>query len=142
MNHHVEKILKFEAFVNNVLKADLAKLEEKLNDKTTDIAEFLQLKSVIKTLKDTSADKNGFKTKVDMGNNFYVQACVEDASKIMLDVGLGYFVEFNLDEALVVIDVRVKLLERQIANLRKEIARTNAKIKFILIGIRDLQEMK
>lgn len=134
-----KKVLQFESFVNDVLKADLAVLSSKLNDKNLDIAEFMQLKSVITTLKNTDASKSGFKTKVDLGNNFFMQAHVEDASKILLDVGLGYFVEFTLDEALVVINVRVKLLERQIENFRKEIAKTNAHIKLILIGIGDLQ---
>ncbi|XP_033228135.1 protein UXT homolog [Belonocnema kinseyi] len=136
-----EKIGQFEAFINNVLRADLGKLEEKLNTKNTDLAEFIQLKGVIKTLKDTKADKSGFKTKVDIGCSFFVQAEVEDASKILLHVGLNHYVQFTLDEALVVIDVRIKLLERQIENLRKQVSMTNAHIKLILLGIGELQEI-
>ena len=142
MEPNVEKkVLQFESFINDVLKQDLAALEKKLDEKNTDIAEFLQLKSVITTLKNIGADKDGFKTQVDVGNNFFMQANVEDASHILLDVGLGHYVEFTLDEAVTVINVRVKLLEKQVTNLRKEIAKTNAKIKFLLIGMRDLQGM-
>lgn len=137
-----QKILQFETFVNDVLKADLAKLAEKLDAKNTDVTEFLQLKSVITTFQNTNVEKTGFKTKVDIGNNFYIQAHIPDASKILLDVGLGHYVEFDLDEALIVINVRIKLLEKQIAHLRKVIARTNAHIKLILIAIRDLQGIK
>lgn len=136
-----QKIEQFEVFINEVLRQDLVQLEKKLDEKNSEIAEFLQLKSVINTFKNTGADKNGYKTKVDMGNNFFVQATVDDASHILLDIGLGHFVEFTLDEALKVIDVRIKLFERQVDNLRKEIARTNAHIKLILIGIRDLHGM-
>ncbi|XP_058791642.1 protein UXT homolog [Phymastichus coffea] len=136
-----EKIGQFEIFINDVLKEDLAQLEKKLDEKNSEIAEFLQLKSVITTFKNIGADKDGYKTKVDMGNNIFVQAHVEDASHILLDVGLGHFVEFTLDEALSVIDVRIKLFEKQVENLRKEIAKTNAHIKLLLIGIRDLQGM-
>ncbi|XP_011496738.1 PREDICTED: protein UXT homolog [Ceratosolen solmsi marchali] len=134
-----KKVLQFESFINDVLKQDLAVLEKKLDEINSEIAEFLQLKSVINTIKNIGNKANGFKTKVDMGNNFFIQAEVENASHILLDIGLGYFVEFTLDEALVVIDIRIKLFERQVINLRKEIARTNAHIKVILIGIRDLQ---
>lgn len=134
-----KKILQFESFINDVLRQDLAALEKKLDEKTSEIAEFLQLKSVINTFKNVGAAEDGFKTKVDMGNNFFVQAKVEDASHILLDVGLGHFVEFTLDEALVVIDVRIKLFERQVENLRKEVARTNAHIKLVLLGIREIQ---
>lgn len=136
-----KKILQFESFVNDVLRADLGKLSDKLDAKNEELSEFLQLKSVIRTLKRTSSPDTGFKTKVDVGNNFFVQAHVEDPSQILLDVGLGYYVEFTLDDALVLIDVRVKLLESAIKNLRTEIAKTNAHIKVILIGISDLQGM-
>lgn len=137
-----QKILQFETFVNDVLKADLVKLAEKLDTKNTDLAEFLQLKSVITTFQNTNVEKTGFKTKVDIGNNFFIQAHVQDASTILLDVGLGHYIEFTLDEALVVINVRIKLLEQQIMNLRRAIARTNAHIKLILITIRDLQGLR
>lgn len=137
-----QKILQFETFVNDVLKADLAKLAEKLDAKNADVAEFLQLKSVITTFQNTNVEKTGFKTKVDIGNNFFIQAHVPDASKILLDIGLGHYIEFNLDEALIVINIRIKLLEEQIVHLRKAIARTNAHIKLTLIVIRDLQGIK
>ncbi|XP_066588697.1 protein UXT isoform X2 [Prorops nasuta] len=111
-----QKVLQFESFINDVLKADLTKLEEKLNQKSEDLETFVSLKNVISVFKDTN--------------------------KIYLDVGLSHFVEFSLDEALIVINVRTKLLERQITNLRKEVGKTNAHIKLILICIRDLQGIK
>lgn len=137
-----KKILEFESFVDNVLKADLAQLAAKLDSKNADVAEFLQLKSIITTFQNTEIEKTGFKTQVDIGNSFFMQAQVTDASKILLNVGLGHYVEFTLDEALVVINVRIKLLGGQIANLRRAIARTNAHIKLILLFIRDLEGIK
>ncbi|XP_034941136.1 protein UXT homolog [Chelonus insularis] len=137
-----KKITQFERFINDVLKADLAKLAQKLDEKNSEVAEFIQLKSFITTLKTTGTSESGFKTKVDLGNNFFIQAHVEDATHILLDVGLGYFVEFSLDEATALIDVRIKLFESQIANLRKEIAKTNAHIKVLIIGINDLRNAK
>ncbi|KAF7991942.1 hypothetical protein HCN44_010743 [Aphidius gifuensis] len=137
-----KKVLQFETFINDRLKSDLAELEKKLNEKNSEIAEFLQLKSVILTMKNNETIENGFKTKIDIGNNFFVQANVENSSTILIDIGLGYFVELNFDEALSLINVRVKLLELQIKNLRYEIATTNAHIKVLIIGISDLQGLK
>lgn len=134
-----KKIFEFEIFVNDVLKADLAQLAKKLDSKNADVAEFLQLKSIITTFQNTGVEKTGFKTQVDIGNSFFVEAQVTDATKILLNVGLGHYVELTLDEALVVINVRIKLLERQIVNLRRSIARTNAHIKLILLCIRDIE---
>lgn len=137
-----QKIFQFETFVDEVLKADLASLAERLDAKNAAIAEFMQLKSVITTFQNTDIEKTGFKTKVDIGNNFFIQVHVPDASTILLDVGLGHYVEFTLEEALVVIDVRIKLLEKQIVNLRKAVAKTNAHIKLILLAIRDIKGIK
>ncbi|XP_076637578.1 uxt prefoldin-like subunit [Colletes latitarsis] len=134
-----QKISQFESFVNDVLKEDLAKLEKKLDDKNADVAEFLQLKSIITTLQSNNLDKNGFKTQVDIGQSFFIEAHVPDASTILLDVGLGHYVEFSLNDALTIINVRIKLLEQQIAHFRKEVAKTNAHIKLILLGINELQ---
>ena len=134
-----EKILKFETFINEVLKEDLAKLQQKIDVKNADVAEFLQLKSTITTLQNNGFDKSGFKTQVDVGQNFFVEAHIPDASTILLDIGLGHYVEFSLHDAVVIINVRIKLLEQQIVHLRKEVAKTNAHIKLILLGIRELQ---
>lgn len=140
MNSDIQKkIFKFETFVNDVLKEDLAQLEQKLDAKNADIAEFLQLKAMITTFKNNGLDKSGFKTQVDIGQNFFIEAQVSDASTILLDIGLGHYMELSLDDAVAVINVRVKLLEQQIKHFRKEIARTNAHIKLILLGIRELQ---
>ncbi|KOX67484.1 Protein UXT like protein, partial [Melipona quadrifasciata] len=140
MNPDIQrKILKFETFVNDVLKEDLAQLEQKLDVKNADIAEFLQLKATITTFKNNGLDKSGFKTQVDIGQNFFIEAQVSDASTILLDIGLGHYLELSIDDAVAIINVRVKLLEQQIKHFRKEIARTNAHIKLILLGIRELQ---
>ncbi|XP_014232965.1 protein UXT homolog [Trichogramma pretiosum] len=134
-----EKIVQFEEFINFKLKEDLRILEQQLDKKNTEILEFQQLKDTIKVLKENKMDEKGFKTKVDIGQNIFMQAQVDDASKIMLNVGLGYYVEFTLDEALVLIDVRIKIFNKQIENLKTEVAKTNAHIKCMLIGIRELQ---
>ncbi|EZA59918.1 hypothetical protein DMN91_000429 [Ooceraea biroi] len=134
-----QKVVQFETFVNEVLKEDLKQLENKLDAKNADIAEFLQLQSVITTFQNTNMNKTGFNTKIDIGHNFFMQAHVTDVSEILLNIGLGIYVEFTLDEALTFINVRSKLLERQVANLRKAIAMTNAHIKLILLAIGELQ---
>lgn len=143
MDPHVqEKVLSFEAYVDNVLKSDLAQLAKKIDAKNTDLAEFIQLKLLITTFQNRNMTKTGFKTQVDIGSNFFIEAHVPDASKIFLDVGLGHYIEFTLEEALIVINVRTKLLEQQIAHLRKAVAKTNAYIKLILLTIRDIQGIK
>lgn len=136
------KILRFESFINDVLKQDLAKLSERLDQVNTEASEFLQLKSFIATLQASDDLKYNFKTQLDLGNGCYMEAKVEDTSCIHLDIGLGHFVELTLEDALAVVEVRLKLFKRQTDNLRKEIAKTNAHVKLLLLGIRDLQGLE
>ena len=60
------------------------------------------------------------KTKVDLGCNFYCQAQVKNPNEIFIDIGLGCYVQFTLDEALRFIDKRTKLLEEKAKKLKKE----------------------
>lgn len=137
-----EKILKFETFINEVLKEDLAKFQKKLDVKIEDFAEFLQLKTMITTIQNNKFDQDGFKTQVDVGQNFFIEAHIPDASIILLDIGLGHYVEFSLNDALALINLRMKLLEQQITHIRKQVAKTNAHIKLLLVGMRELQGIK
>lgn len=133
--------MKFESYINDVLKEDLAKLSAKLEQINAECAEFLQLKSFIITLQTNEQLKYNFKTQLDLGNHCYMEAKIDDPTYIYMDVGLGHYVEFTLEDALALIDVRTKLLKRQSQHLRGEVARTNAHVKLMLLGIRDLQNL-
>ncbi|RZF36838.1 hypothetical protein LSTR_LSTR004526 [Laodelphax striatellus] len=143
INHQIpEKVLKFEEFVNNCLKEDLKKINYKLDVLLGEMAEYVQLKNVIESLQTDDFMKDGLKTQVDIGCNFYMQAHVPDVSRILIDVGCGYFVEFTLNEALKVIERRLALLEKQSDVLKDQSATTKAHIKLVLHGIQELQNIK
>ncbi|KAJ0064447.1 hypothetical protein NL108_006512, partial [Boleophthalmus pectinirostris] len=61
------------------------------------ISQYLQLKNTLHSLREGSKH---LKTDVDLGCNFYVEAHVEDASRVFVAVGYGFFVEMTHDEAL------------------------------------------
>nr|KAG5708449.1 hypothetical protein BaRGS_026176 [Batillaria attramentaria] len=71
-----QKIYAYETFLNERLREDLRKILESRDKIYGQIAEYLQLKTVIEKLKEDGADKKQLKTKVDLGCNFYVQANV------------------------------------------------------------------
>ncbi|XP_067014636.1 protein UXT [Anabrus simplex] len=133
------KVLQYESFVNDVLRQDLKKVHMRRDRLLSELAEYIQLKNVLETVVELKLD-NGFKTKLNLGCDFYVQANIRDASKVFLDVGLGYHVEFTLAEALVFIEKRINLLTQQTASLRKDSAKTKAMIKLVLGGLSELQK--
>lgn len=136
-----EKVLKYEAFINDVLKEELRKTSINLDETYSEIAEFVQLENMIQTIQENNLVEEGLKTKVDIGCNFYMQAFVSDPSKILIDVGLGYYVEFTLSEALIVIKRRVDVLNQKVDILRNQSANTKAHIKLVLNGIQELQKL-
>ncbi|XP_054258143.1 protein UXT homolog [Macrosteles quadrilineatus] len=137
-----QKVLKYEEFINDVLKEQLKKIEFDIDITLTEIAEFIQLGNIIQALLDNNLVQEGVKTQVDLGCNFYMQAFVKDPSKILVDIGLGYYVEFTLSEALIVIKRRTIVLNKKVDILRDQSAQTKAHIKLVLHGIQELQNLK
>lgn len=139
--YNEDKIRKYEAFVNDVLKEDLKKVHEQLEKKNSDIAEWIQLKTVLNTLKDAElADE--FKTKMDIGTNIFVQVKVPDASKIFINVGFDIYVEYNIEEALKFLDKKIDLLNKEVDIIRNRSAEIKARIKLVLHGIQELSNIK
>ncbi|KAG7220380.1 hypothetical protein INR49_018218 [Caranx melampygus] len=102
-----QKVLQYENFINEVLRRDLQRAMQE-------------------------SGSQRLKTDVDLGCNFYVQADVEDSSRIFVAVGYGFFVEMTYDEAL-------RFIEKKTKQLTKDSAKIKANICMVLEGLRELQ---
>ncbi|KAK3915966.1 Protein UXT-like protein [Frankliniella fusca] len=136
-----EKILKFETFVNDVLKEDLRRHESQLDQINREIAEYVELKNMINTTKEADFGPDGFKTKVDIGCNFYMQANVLDPSQLFVDIGLGNYVELTTNEAQKFCEMRISLLLSKAKVIQGECAKTKGHIKLVLHGIGELSAL-
>ncbi|XP_014258628.1 protein UXT homolog [Cimex lectularius] len=137
-----EKVLKYETFLNDVLKEELKKIHTRLDVLQTEAADLVQLKCYIETLKDAELTEEPLKSQVDIGCGFFLQANIDDPKKILVELGCGYYVEFSLDEALVNIRSRLDLLDKQTQVYRGQSANTKAHIKMVLLGLMELQNLK
>uniref|UniRef100_A0A3Q2QLF5 Ubiquitously-expressed, prefoldin-like chaperone n=1 Tax=Fundulus heteroclitus TaxID=8078 RepID=A0A3Q2QLF5_FUNHE len=72
------------------------------------ISQYLQLKNTIQSLQEAGSQQ--LKADVDLGCNFFVQAHVNDSSRVFVAVGFGFFVEMTHDEALRFIDKKTTQL--------------------------------
>lgn len=131
------KAARLESFVTDVLQRDLAVYDQQLQRINTQIEELNQLANSVKNIQKHL--KSGFKTKMNVGANIYMQAKVPDPSKILLHLGKNVYVEFELDEALKYIDLRSRILTKEAGVIREESIRTRAKIKLALICLSDEQ---
>ena len=138
----IDKVARYEAFLNETLLNDLRSVL-KLRDKVfEEQAEFVALRNSIDAIKRADlVDREPLKTKVDLGCNFYCQANVPDPSKIFVAVGLGFFVELTLDEALNFIDRKEKSLTAEAEKLTKDCVKLKAQRKLVLGGLRELQNI-
>lgn len=132
-----QKILQYEHFINEVLKRDLQRVFQQRDSVYEKISQYLQLKNTIQTLQESGSQQ--LKTEVDLGCNFYVQAEVEDSSRIYVAVGYGFFVEMTHDEALRFIEKKTSQLTAFTEQLTKDSAKIKANIRMVLEGLRELQ---
>lgn len=135
-----DSILKYESFINDVLKEDLRKLEFRLQQVNAEIADLVQQKHTLKVITDKKIHPNGFKTQVNIGCNFFMEASVPDTSKLLMNVGLNHHLEFTIEEAYRYLDVRIKAFEEKAEELLTKAAETKAHIKLMLFGIGELQD--
>ncbi|CAB1427538.1 unnamed protein product [Pleuronectes platessa] len=132
-----QKVLQYENFINDVLKRDLQKVLEQRDEVYEKISQYLQLKNTVHTLQEAGSQR--LKTDVDLGCNFYVQAEVEDSSRIFVAIGFGFFVEMTHDEALRFIEKKTNQLTAFTEQLTKDSAKIKANIRMVLEGLRELQ---
>lgn len=126
------KVLQYETFLNDVLKEDLRRCLEERDRVCGKLAELLQLRTMVERIQEVQANKETFRTQVDLGCNFFVQAVVPDPSRVFVQVGLGFFLELTHEETLWFVTRREGLLEDELQRLSKESASIKAHIQMVV----------
>jgi prefoldin alpha subunit len=133
------KIEQYETFVDKRLKPDLVAAIS-LWDKVLEQQKvYSDLAKNIKLLQEQKLTK--LRTMINLGSEVYGQAEVPDATKIFVDIGLGFHAEFTLDEALEFISAKDKLLSKQVEQHTAQVASIKAQIKLVVEGIKELMNM-
>ena len=141
------KVLKYEEFLNSKLKSDLLEVHKQRDVVYKEMAEYLQLKKTIEIIQQQQKENlNSHKqfelrTKVDLGCNFYCQALIPDTSFVYILVGYGYFVQMTLEEALIFINKKMKILTDKSATFARNSAKIKAHIRLVMEGLREIQNL-
>ncbi|TDG45998.1 hypothetical protein AWZ03_007598 [Drosophila navojoa] len=136
---HKARITQLEEFINDVLKEDLNRLEQCLNEFNGEIMEYVQLKNTLQTFGEHMPD--GYKTQINIGSNVFMQARVKKMDKILVNVGKELFLEMNMQEAINFSDVRIKILTKQADVVREESVKKRSQIKMALIAISEREKL-
>lgn len=123
--------------INENLRKDLENLERALNKINEEIIEYMQLEKTIEFMKEHKPD--GFKTKVDVGSNMFMQAKVEKIEPILVNVGLDVYLELELDEALKFLKMKIKILTKEADVIRDESLKIRSQIKILLMYLAEQQ---
>lgn len=137
-----QKVLHYETFLNDVLKEDLRKIHVKLDNLQSELFEYIQLKNYIETVKSNKLNETTMNTQVDIGCNIFLQAKVEEPDHILISVGLGYYVDLPLDNALNLVKKKIKFIENETVFFKKKSAVTKSHIKMVLLGLMEIQNLK
>lgn len=135
-------IAKYETFINDVLKEDLRQLEARLQEVNSEISDLIQQKQTLKVITNKAIHPDGFKSQVNLGCNFFMEAAVKDTSSMLVNVGLNHYLELSLPETLNFLEIRTKACDLKATELRTKGAQTKAHIKLMLFGIGQLHNEK
>ncbi|KOB67980.1 Protein UXT-like protein, partial [Operophtera brumata] len=133
-----ETILKYEHFINDVLKEDLRVLEQRLQHINAEVSDLIQQRHALKVVTDKAVHPDGFKAQVNIGCNFFLEASVPDTSNLLINIGLNHFLEFSAEEGSKYLDVRIKAYETKAEELNNKAAETKAHIKLMLFNLGEL----
>lgn len=80
-----------------------------LRETTSLVEQYEVLRANIELMKKET--KSTVRSLVNIGSEVFVQARAEDRNHIFINIGLGFHVEFTLDEAITYIDKRLSKLK-------------------------------
>jgi len=132
------KIEQYEDLLNEKLRAELEALHDERDILHQKAAQFMQLRSNTQQL--INEQQKSFKTQVDLGSGFFMQAKVPDTSWIYVNLGLGFRVQMSLSEAVELCTKREAHYKTAAAALTERIARSKARIKLVAAAIDELSD--
>lgn len=133
------KLQVYEDYVENQLKPDLKCIEELLKEKFDAFQEWDDLKNVVKHWKYLRAKNRDTDLQIEIGSNVYGFAEVTEFDKLLVDVGANVLLEMDCEEAHKYADIRMNVLKKEIAHLRKMAVNVKVHIKLVLLALYELR---
>jgi len=72
------------------------------------LTDYYKAKMTIEQLKKTDQKPE---VLIPLGGGTFLNGCIQDSKKILVDIGAGYVTEKNLDDALIKVEERIKKLQ-------------------------------
>ncbi|KAK8818590.1 hypothetical protein WA538_003903, partial [Blastocystis sp. DL] len=106
------QIRKYEDLIENKIKPSLTREMDALKELTSLVEQYEVLRTNIQMMK--KEEEKELKSLVNIGSEVYMQAHCPEKKYIYVNVGLGFHVQFTLDEALAFIEKKTKKLQADV----------------------------
>ncbi|GAQ77684.1 prefoldin alpha subunit [Klebsormidium nitens] len=133
-----KKVAEYEAFVEQRLVVDLEKASNEREKLLQQIQDYTSLADSVRLLQ---TDTHQLHTMVNLGSDILAQARVPDATRIFVDIGLGFHAELTWDEAIAFCQKKEIELNRKLDDDNRRIAGIKSNINLVLEGIRELSQL-
>ncbi|XP_021947279.1 protein UXT [Folsomia candida] len=146
----MEKVSKYENFLNEVLRVDLKTTLDRRDELYNEIAQYIELQTIMGKLSAATGggEDDGdiglgtkLKTRVDIGSNFYVQAEIPSTKTFTVDIGCGIWLQMTGKDALKFCDKKLFFLNARADELTQKELSIKAQIKMVLEGLREIQKI-
>ncbi|KAK9844209.1 hypothetical protein WJX81_008113 [Elliptochloris bilobata] len=127
-----------EAFLNRRLLSDLEKAHAQRRLAEEQLGRYTELAEGVRALEVQGATT--FRTHTELGAGVLVEAEVPDASRVFVDVGLGFHVELRWAEALQVAAQRKSLAQEQLRVTEQAVAKVQSAIWLAQQGLLGLRQ--
>ncbi|KAG5870920.1 hypothetical protein JTB14_004141 [Gonioctena quinquepunctata] len=98
-----------------------------------------EVKQVVKTVREFKEKDRDMLVRLDIGCGIMATGEITDFERTYVDIGLGYKLEMDCDEADKYSDIRLKLLTKEIEHFRNLAVDVKVHIKLVLLAINELQ---
>ncbi|KEG08422.1 protein UXT [Trypanosoma grayi] len=158
-------MIRLEHFLDNVLRQSLAKVLQKRDVVYEMASQCCQLRDLFEEMRALSATHSFIKDggspssppaapvaappgevpqrnqiMVDIGNHFFVQCTIADASRVLVNLGCGVVLPMSTAEACEFLHKKERLLRERAARLSKEALRITYRIRLVMEAITRLYD--
>lgn len=131
-----EGVRAYQEFLEKRVKADLEGVKEQRRKLEDEDSEYKELARNVEAMEREGT--NSFRSLVDLGGEVYCKADVEDATKVFVAIGLGFYAEMTRSEAANFCAKKRESLQRQIRQKYEQESRLRAHAKLLQQGIAEL----
>lgn len=134
------KVKTYEDYIEDRLKFDLKAIEEVLKQKSKTCQEWQDIKNVVKHWKYLREKDRDTDLQIEIGSGVNAFAEVTEFNRLFIDIGAGVILEMDCEEAEKYANIRMNVLRKEIAHLRKLAVNVKVHIKLVLLAIYELQK--